>query len=275
MNRLWKLRMKARACDTGKFHERKKFLRFFVCILIILQFMFPQYLKRVVYPYFLGKKAEELQVISQEDFFEDVGAIPFHYQRNGKDYILVPRAKYLVTGRVGIVDNYDGLWTKFYRGYVQGDYINLVPRDVVLVIGQMADPEVFNLFDFEHEERMGGAKCKGVKYRESFMSFYSSRREMEESERNLAICEPYIKAKEYNNYHPIPANETINMAMSMLLYGDVVTLEGILVDVPQMGLDTGTRKEQVHEKFRINGQKPGKCFVLYTTKVIINGFVYE
>ena len=106
-------------------------------------------------------------------------------------------------------------------------------------------------------------------------AFYANDKERISSEENLAKCEPYINIREYNNYHPIPANEKINAALSTLEYGDLVTLEGILVDVPQMGLSTGPRKEQVHDNMRVNGIKPYKCFILYTTRVVIDGVVYE
>ena len=276
MNHLWKLRIKKSSNDAYKIYRRKKFLIFSGCVLLVLHLIFPQYLKRLIYPYLFGKKSVQVQEISQEDFFEDLDAVPFKIQREHRNYLLVPKVKYSVTGRIGIVDHYDGWWTRIYRGQNQGKYIDLVPRDIVLVIGKMAQPDVFKLFEFEHEERMGRVLCKGVKYQKSFMSaHYIDEKEAKISEENSRRCDPYMNMKEQNNYHPIPANEKINKALSMLLKGDVVTLEGILVDVPELGLSTGTRKEQFHDKWVIAGQKAYKCFVLYTTRVIVNGVVYE
>ena len=279
MNELWRDRIKKRVKEARNAEEPrnyKKFLSLGCIVIIVLQLLFPQYLKRVVYPYLYGKKAEQVQEISEQDFFEDVEPVAFVIERGNKKYDLLPKTKYQATGRVGIVDHYDGWWNKFYRGHSQSDYIGLVPRDILLVIGQMADPEVFEMFVFDHEERMGAVLCKGVKYRKSFMSsYYFSEQERQKSEQNFAKCGSYIDINQYSNYHPIPANEKINQALSMLKYGDILTLEGILVDVPQLGLSTGTRKEQVHDNMQVDGHKPYKCFVLYTTKVVINGMVYE
>ncbi len=262
-----------------KFFNFRKFFRRYkwhiVFALIVFQFFFPQYLKRAVYPYLYGKKTNEVLEISAHDFFEDVSAPAFVFTRGKYAYILEPKTRYAVTGRVGILDHYDTLWNRFFRGQFQGKYINLVPRDIFLVIGQMAQKEVFKKFKFEHEERLGRVLCKGVKYRTSFMSAYKNQEEAEKSQANFRECHQYIKQEEQNNYHPIPATERINKALSMLLPGDLVHLEGILVDVPQMRLNTGTRKEQYHENMIVNGMAPGMCFILYTTKVMFNGRIYE
>ena len=253
----------------------KRYRRHIFFGLLLFCFFFPAYWKRAVYPYLYGKKYDGVLNISEHDFFEDVDGQSFSFERGKYAYVLVPRTQYSVTGRVGILDHYDTLWNRFFRGQFQGDYINLVPRDIFLVIGQMAQEEIFKKFKFDHEERLGRVLCKGVKYRTSFMSAYRSQEEAEKSEANFKKCHQYIKQEEQNNYHPIPATERINKALSMLLPGDVVYLEGILVDVPQMRLKTGTRKEQHHENMIINGMAPGMCFILYTTKVIFNGRVYE
>lgn len=261
-----------------KFNFRRFFRRYkkhIVFAFLLFCFFFPAYWKRAVYPYLFGKKTNEVLQISSHDYFEDVNAPMFVFTRGKYSYYLVPKTRYAVTGRVGILDHYDTLWNRFFRGQFQGDYINLVPRDIFLVIGQMAQKDIFKKFKFDHEERLGRVLCKGVKYRTSFMSAYRNQEEAEKSQANFKACHQYIKQEEQNNYHPIPATERINKALSMLLPGDVIYLEGVLVDVPQMRLSTGTRKEQHHENMITNGMKPGKCFILYTTKVIVNGRVYE
>lgn len=137
--------------------------------LLVLLCVFCKDLKRVIYPYIFGQKYGAALEISNEDYFEDVANTPFVFERGSKQYTLVPRTRYAVTGKVGIVEKYDTLWGRFYRGHAQGLYINLVPQDVFLVIGNMAKEDVFRKFVFEHEERLGRVLCKGVKYRRSFM----------------------------------------------------------------------------------------------------------
>ena len=275
MHKLWRKRIKQNRLEDGKRQSRLKLLKILCAILIVWIFFYPQYWKRLVYPQVIGEKAQSNQKISTQDFFENVNVSDIEITRNGKRYRLEPKVAYKVTGRVGIVDNYDGLLNKIYRWQAQGNYINLVPRDIFIVIGKMAEPQVFEMFDFKHEERMGSVLCKGVKYKTSFMSFFQDEKDFQQSKENYEKCNPYIKDDELNNYHPIPATENINRALSMLVKGDVVSLEGLLVDVPELGLSTGTRKNQVHKDMIVNGDNPGKCFVLYTTKVTIDGFDYK
>ena len=253
----------------------RKYKWHIVFALLIFQFFFPEYLKRQIYPYFYGKSFDKQLVVSSQDYFEDVNIFPFSFTRGKYTYQLEPKTIYAVTGRVGIVDHYDTLWNKFYRGQFQGKYISLVPQDVFLVIGNMARDDIFEKFNFEHEERLGRVVCKGVKYRTSFLPSATNREKAEKNWQKYNECNQYIRQEEQNNYHPIPATNNINKALSMLLKGDLVYLEGYLVDVPEMGLKTGTRKKQYHENIIVKGQAPGMCFILYTTKVILNGRVYE
>lgn len=269
--------------ETNKESKRKKFLKRGIAVVLAIYLLFPQYWKAAIYPFLYGRQSGGEQKISAEDFFEDVQSEPFYFERNGSSYYLIPKTAYRATGRVGITDRYDGWWNKFFRGYSQDAsqklYIDLVPQDVFLVTGQMAEPEVFKMFDFVHEERSGGVRCKGVKYYTSFMSsFGMSPKKWQQSRENYDKCNPFISDKEYNNYHPIPANKNINAALSMLKHGDLVSIEGVLVDVAVDGktyLETATRHSQTHPWARIGGRQSGWCFVIYTTKIIVNGVLYE
>ena len=259
-----------------KRQTKAKWLRWLGVLIVILLIWYPQSWKRLIYPILIGKKVAQQQEISQQDYFEDLERQDLIIKRGGKSYRLVLKVAYSATGRIGIVDHYDGWWYKIYRGHSQKDYIDLVPRDIVLVIGKMAEPDIFKMFDFVHEERMGGVRCKGVKYRDSFMSFYKDRNEAIQSAANSKKCSPYINEEEYNNYHPIPATENINRALSMLIKGDVVSLEGFLVDVPDKGfINTGTRKLEKYDDLVVDGLHPGKCFMVYVTKIIVNGVEYQ
>ena len=278
MNEIWQNRLKKSQERIRKKRQRSVYKEKFIkagIVLLLLHLMFPQYLRRVVYPYLYGKPTENKLVISTADDFKDVTAPPFAYKRGSINYQLYPRTKYAVTGRVGTVEDYSTLRNKIFRGQFQGKYINLVPRDLFLVIGNMAQPEIFKLFKFPHEERMGSVECKGVKYGGTLIPKMMSEKEYRQNEEKYQKCNRHINDAEQNNYHPIPANERINKALSMLLPGDVVYLEGILVDVPAMGLNTGTRKLQTHKNLAIGGWKPGMCFILYTTKIQLKDRIYE
>lgn len=260
--------------EKKKKNKFKANLKIFICLFILLNIIHPLYIKRFLYPRLYGVDYVQ-QEISQIDAYEDISSGGFVFERNGKKYTLLPKVKYSVTGKVGIVEHYDTWFGKIFRGYFQGDYINLAPRDVLIVMGNMAKDDVFKMFKFEHEERAGYVLCKGVKYKTSFATFFKDEKEAKQSIENLQKCSPFQKEEEYNNYHLIPVNEKINKVLSTLIYGDTVSLEGYLVDIPEMKLTTGTRKGQKHKDMITNGMNPGKCFILYTNKVVINNIVYE
>ena len=253
----------------------KKHAGYIFIICLTLYYGFGLYLKRAVYPYFFAQKYDMSLEISKQDYFAPIDDKPFVFLTKKYAYILVPKVKYAVTAKVGFVDRYDTWFNRFYRGHSQNFYINLVPQDILLVIGDMARDDIFSKFKFEHEERLGRVLCKGVQYKTSFMSGYLSEEEYLKNKKKYEECQPYIKSEEYNNYHPIPANANINRALSILKAGDVVYLEGILVDVPDMGLKTGVQKNQYHENIIVQGIAPGMCFILYTTTVILNGHIYQ
>lgn len=253
----------------------KRWGRNLLYLTVIFLFINPEYIKRIIYPPIYGTPIDiKLDTSSPETYIDTPEGKPFKIIRKNKTYTLIPKTKYSITGRIGYVDKYDTFFNRLYRGHSQEDYINIVPSDLFIVRGNLAKPEVYNLFYFTHEERSGSILCKGVKYKESFFSFFSSKEEYLNSKKNYDICKKYENPEENNNYHPIPANSTIKKALSMLLPNDVVYLEGILVDVRELGLNTGTRKKQYH-KYLTNGYNPGMCFILYTTKIIFNNTVYE
>ena len=281
-NKIWQNRL-AESQEIIKDKKKKKekikkySFRFFL-ILFIFCFFWPQYWKRLVYPFIYGKYTNQELEISAQDSFEDLpdNTPPIYFKYDSYTYELTPKTKYSVTGKIAYVEPYDGIWNRFYRNHSQKHYINIVPIDFFIVIGNIAKPEIYKMFEFGHEERAGFIRCRGVKYKTSVFSMFLSEKEYRKSAENEAKCAPFFKPEDYNNYHPIPANENIRKAFHMLLPKDVVYLEGILVDVNSMGLDlvTGTRKLQ-HHKYIIAGYNPGMCFVLYTTKIIFNNHVYE
>ncbi|MBR1840548.1 MAG: hypothetical protein IJ778_00270 [Alphaproteobacteria bacterium] len=280
MNFIWQQRLaqsRDRIAERNKKRETVKWrIIKCVCAVLILCQLYPQYWKRLIYPYIYGTPTDKTLTISDADFFKDVppNTPPFVLQRNNINYLLHPRAQYSVTGKIGYVDIYDGWWNRFYRSSSQKNYINIVPLDLFIVIGNMAKPEIYQMFRFTHEERAGSVLCKGVKYKTSFFNFWLSAKEAKKSDENFQKCGKYIRSEELNNYHPIPANEKINKALHMLLPEDIIYIEGYLVDVLSMGLKTGTRKQQQHD-YLISGYNPGMCFVLYTTKIIFNGRIYQ
>ncbi len=256
--------------QTNKIYVWRK--RFFY-VLLIFCICYPQHWQRLIYPYIYGKRTEQNLDSFYDEYFEDIEAESFEISRDKYSYTLTPTVKYHGTHRIGFVDIYDTFWNKIYRGQFQGKYIARTPVDLFLVNKELADPEIFKLFEFDHEERMGFIKCKGVKYQENWYPVSMSKEEYEENKRLKAKCDEYSdfwKKQNHDNYHPIPATESINKALHIARQNDVIYLEGYLVDVN--GEKMPTRKGMSYQN---KETLTGWCLTVYVTKVILNGFVYE
>lgn len=233
---------------------RKKYRNFVLFALLVLFFLYPEYVKRPFYLRIYGKPSAEKPEVSAEDTYKDLGeAKPFKYTTGRGTVNLIPVSKYSVTARVAYIDRYDTLWEKFYHGYDEGRmlYSSFAPADMLLVHGSMAAPEYFEQCRFWHE------------YRTSFH-----------------LCNTPSVANEINNYHIIPATKSIRKALSAVLNKEVIHLEGLLVDVtsPDLSwftLETGRRMGMTHKDQFAGGQYTGMCFILYTTKLIAGGYVFE
>ena len=254
-NKIWEERLaESQEKIKSKKNKRQKiqsrFIKIFAVVFLFC-FFWPQYWKRLIYPFIYGTPTNQQLTISEQDSFEDLppDTPPIYLKYDSYTYELTPKTKYSATGKVAYVEPYDGIWNRIYRNHSQKHYINIVPIDLFIVIGDIAKPEIYKMFEFGHSEREGSIRCKGVKYKESVFSSFISMEEFRESAENEAKCAPFFKSEYYNNYHPILANENIRKAFHMLLPKDVIYIEGILVDVKSMGLNliTGTRKNQVHK----------------------------
>ena len=244
-------------------------------ILVILLYVYQVYPKRWIYPMLYGKPFTRQLTVSHSDRYKDVVAPEFEYKRGGYTYSLLPRTKYAVTARVAFVDNHNTIFNKFFRERSQVRYNNLAPHDLLLLNGDMARSEIFKKFKFKHKKRTTQVLCKSAKYKKSFMSAYMDEEKAKKDNKKYNDCRQYIKEEEYGNYQTIPATEHVNKALSMIVKGDIVYLEGYLVDVPAMQLQTETRKNQVNENYKANALNPGISFILYTTRVIVNNYIYE
>ena len=224
----------------------------------IFLFFYPAYLYRLIYPYIFGKPIEGKLQISSEDYFYDLeNPQDIRIITSKMTFIAYPRVKYSVTGKVAYVERYSGWWEKFAHGYDASHtlYNYFSPLDLTLVYGPLADKDKYQLINFEHEYRT--AK---LTYPPSLIKY--------------GDLINYL-----NNYHIIPANNRIRRALDTILTDDTIYIEGLLVNVkaveePRFFLKTGLRHNQWHEEL-YGGNYAPMCFVLYTTKIIMNHRVYE
>lgn len=155
-------------------------------------------------------------------------------EADGREYTLVSVATY--TAPVLVVG------TKHYYD----EDAELVPIDLCVVWGELAQPEYLQYADFIQEER--GCEC-----------IY---------EEGSPVDAPDV-LNQFVNMHLIPATETILQALKTIRNGQKVVLEGFLVDIYLDGeiyIETSTTRTD---------DGTGSCEILYVTKVRIGNIVYE
>ncbi len=155
-------------------------------------------------------------------------------EADGHEYTLVRVAQY--TASVLVVG------VKHYRDEDR----ELVPVDLCVVWGLLAEPEYLYYVSFIQEDR--GCEC-----------IY---------EEGSPVDTPEV-LNQFVNMHLIPASETILQAIKTIEEGQRVVLEGFLVDVYYEGsiyIETSTTRADIGE---------GSCEVLYVTRVRIGNTTYE
>jgi hypothetical protein len=126
-----------------------------------------------------------------------VGAEPIEYAIKGFAIRLEPRATYHITGYA--VDTSTELLDEW-------DFV--VPMDVALVWGPVADPKVLRRLSFHLSERYVSWRWEGT----------------------APLPRPVLESHIANN-HLIPASEDVAREMKRIRPGELVTLEGKLVDM--------------------------------------------
>lgn len=232
-----------------------KHIYFILGVCFLFGFLYSEYIKRQIYPYFLGIPTDTVLEISTKDNIQETDSQPFVYSYTKEPVLLKPRKSYSVTARVFDMERYDTFFEKFYHGYDEDRmiYNNFAPLDLVLVFGNLADLEVLSHYDFKHRYRGSSHKCHPC---------YKGEKEF------------------YNNYHIIPASVSLRKAFETVLKNDIIYLRGYLVDVsiqnkPYFNLHTGIQHNAYHENQFAGGKITGMCFILYVNEMILNGRIYH
>lgn len=236
----------------------KGVLKYIAVGILIFLFFYPSYMYRLIYPYIFAKPVSGKLQISDKDYFSDLQNPQDIQIKSSKiTFVLSPKVKYAVTGKVAYVERYSGWWEKFAHGHDKSHtlYNYFSPMDLTLVYGSLANKEKYQYIKFSHEYR--AAKMTYSREKISFSELID-----------------YL-----NNYHIIPANNRIKRGLDTIITDDTIYIEGYLVNVraleePWFNLKTGLRHNQWHEEL-YGGNYAPMCFVLYTTKVIMNHRVYE
>lgn len=249
-----------------------------ICILGLLFYFFPEYPLRLVYQQLIGKEDPQKLTVSKAGEFKVTNKKVIDFTRNHKDYKLVPHAKYSITAKVGYAHPYDDLTTNTLNKLLKKKNKdtkdpNLTTTNLFLLWGEMAKSDVFSLFNYKHKSATGYVLCKGVSYEKSFAASFATQASQKEQEK-YNLCSGYSSAGTFNNFRIIPANERINQAVHTLTKGNIVYIEGYLVDVPQLEITTAHKPNQKKREL-LEGANLSQHYYLYTTKVISGGYMYK
>ncbi len=163
----------------------------------------------------------------------DPGGEPFTHEAGGRTFRLVPRASYDVAARVGA--------TERYRSGAAGA---LIPWDFVLTWGAVTKEPAWSHVSYLQTGRFYNWRCDDT-------------------------LDPSYVASHSANTHLIPADGRIASALSHVRRGDVVRLEGDLVDVE--GPDGFVWKTSLTR----TDTGAGACETLYVRAVTIGTRVYR
>lgn len=229
-------------------------IKYLIYAVVLLIFLYPEIIKRPLYPLLFGQRTTETLSISAQDKIEDIETTkPLNYTAKKHTVQLHPVAKYAVTGKSVFIDRYGTLFEKIAYGHNKYRmlYSAISPADIAIFHGKAAADEVLKTCKFKHEYRTLWTQCQT------------------NPDRN-----------DYNNYHLIPATPKVRRALEIIMPDDIIHIEGLLVDVSSaeyanFSLQTGRRQDAIHKHQFAGGQYTGMCFILYTTKIIVNGYIYE
>lgn len=152
---------------------------------------------------------------------------------------LTPRAHYKIAGRVVSKRHYHNSWQD-----------KLSPVDLALGWGPMASDQYDEFISYRHSHR--------------YYSYSYSHRFPHHAN---------VIAFNSANEHLIPANRHIEKALKSIKVGEIIELEGLLVDVE----GNGNKPEKVIFKTSLTREDKGAgaCEVIYVTKVRIKNEVFE
>jgi hypothetical protein len=164
--------------------------------------------------------------------------------------------KYASTAQIVYVDRYNTFGT-FYRSYRNAAlYDRIVPLDISTVSGKSALPENLKYFEFSHEYRLLWTRTRP-------------------NNKGLSSSSGDI-----NNNHIIPANKNIEKGLSILSAGRPAYMEGYLVHLKGLGKDASFDIKSAlyageKSKDKAGGRSTGLCRIIYLTKLVFDGYIFE
>mgnify|MGYP004657284071 CR=1 FL=1 len=219
--------------------------------------------------YFFGKILLIRQIYSIETestieapLYEQITMLPQEYRENARfgkyDVLINFRAEYQVIGRAVYVDVYDN---SFYFGFkskqqeLNALYNAVSPLDISLFIGETAQDGNWQKIKVGHEYRV--------------LTWQWQRSD-----------KVTVNMDEISNSHVIPANTAVRRGFDTIRKGDIVYLNGFLLDWNPLGefedikYKTALTAGEIAD-FKIGGRISGLCRYFYVTELAVGGYMFK
>lgn len=236
--------------------RNKKYLIFAMLILLSGAYFFGKILLiRQIY----GIETESTIVAP---LYEQITMLPQEYRENARfgkyDVLINFRAEYQVVGRAVYVDVYDN---SFYFGFKSKQqelntlYNAVSPLDISLFIGETAQDGNWQKIKVGHEYRV--------------LTWQWQRSD-----------KVTVNMDEISNSHVIPANTAVRRGFDTIRKGDIVYLNGFLLDWNPLGefedikYKTALTAGEIAD-FKIGGRISGLCRYFYVTELAVGGYMFK
>ncbi len=234
----------------------KKYLIFAMLILLSGAYFFGKILLiRQIY-------GIETESTIEAPLYEQITMLPQEYRENARfgkyDVLINFRAEYQVIGRAVYVDVYDN---SFYFGFkskqqeLNALYNAVSPLDISLFIGETAQDGNWQKIKVGHEYRV--------------LTWQWQRSD-----------KVTVNMDEISNSHVIPANTAVRRGFDTIRKGDIVYLNGFLLDWNPLGefedikYKTALTAGEIAD-FKIGGRISGLCRYFYVTELAVGGYMFK
>lgn len=236
--------------------RNKKYLIFAMLILLSGAYFFGKILLiRQIY-------GIETESTIEAPLYEQITMLPQEYRENARfgkyDVLINFRAEYQVVGRAVYVDVYDN---SFYFGFKSKQqelntlYNAVSPLDISLFIGETAQDGNWQKIKVGHEYRV--------------LTWQWQRSD-----------KVTVNMDEISNSHVIPANTAVRRGFDTIRKGDIVYLNGFLLDWNPLGefedinFKTALTAGEIAD-FKIGGRISGLCRYFYVTELAVGGYTFK
>lgn len=236
--------------------HNKKYLIFAMLILLSGAYFFGKILLiRQIY-------GIETESTIEAPLYEQITMLPQEYRENARfgkyDVLINFRAEYQVVGRAVYVDVYDN---SFYFGFKSKQqelntlYNAVSPLDISLFIGETAQDGNWQKIKVGHEYRV--------------LTWQWQRSD-----------KVTVNMDEISNSHVIPANTAVRRGFDTIRKGDIVYLNGFLLDWNPLGefedinFKTALTAGEIAD-FKIGGRISGLCRYFYVTELAVGGYTFK